>query len=132
MSEEEFDETKYNKLHKDLDTIFPNVPFSISCINDIKELDEVFTKDKDIIIKDNRANESNYYYSNLNKNELAQYVDYLIIKQKDDVPITLRQILTEMSNSLHYNKSIIVEDFHQFLEGFEKTTDVEYIACFGS
>tara|TARA_B110000285_G_C14763357_1_gene440571 strand:- start:88 stop:486 length:399 start_codon:yes stop_codon:yes gene_type:complete len=132
MSEEEFDETKYDKLHKELDIIFPNAPFAICCIDDIKELDEVFTKNKNIIIKDDRANESNYYYSNLNKNELAQYVDYLVIKQKDDVPITLRQILTEMSNSLHYNKSIIMEDFHRFLEGFDKMTDVEYLASFGS
>jgi hypothetical protein len=132
MSEEEFDEIKYIKLLEELDAIFPNCPFSISCINDIKQLDETFTEKKDIIIKDDRANEFNYYYSNLNKNELAQYTNYLVIKQKNDVPITLRQILTEMSHSTHYNNSIIMKDDHRFLEGFDKMTDIEYISCFGS
>ena len=132
MSEEDFDEIKYEKLCKDLDNIFSNAPFSISCIDDIKQLDETFTEKKDIIIKDGRINKSNYYYSNLNKNELAQYTDYLVIKQKNDVPITLRQILTEMSNSTHYNNSIIMKDDHRFLEGFDKMTDIEYISCFGS
>ena len=37
MSEEEFDEIKYIKLLEELDAIFPNCPFSISCINDIKQ-----------------------------------------------------------------------------------------------
>ena len=132
MNEEDLDELKYNKLYKDLDEIFPNCPFSISCIDDIMELDEVFTKEKTIIIKDNRASQWNYYYSNIDKNELSQYVNYLVVKQKNNKPITLRQVLTEMSNSVHYNDDIISEDFHNFLEGFDKTTDIQYVACFGS
>ena len=132
MSEEDFDEIKYIKLLEELDAIFPNCPFSISCINDIKQLDETFTEKKDIIIKDDRANEFNYYYSNLPKNELPKYVDYLVIKQKNDTPITLRQVLTEMSDSLHYNNDIVKGDDHIFLEGFDKTTDIEYSAFFGS
>jgi len=132
MNEEDLDELKYNKLFKDLDEIFPNCPFSISCIDDIMELDEVFTKEKTIIIKDNRASQWNYYYSNIDKNELSQYVNYLVVKQKNNKPITLRQVLTEMSNSVHYNDDIISEDFHNFLEGFDKTTDIQYVAYFGS
>ena len=132
MNEEDLDELKYNKLYKDLDEIFPNCPFSISCIDDIMELDEVFTKEKTIIIKDNRASQWNYYYSNIDKNELSQYVNYLVVKQKNNKPITLRQVLTEMSNSVHYNDDIISEDFHNFLEGFDKTTDIQYVASFGS
>ena len=132
MSEEDFDEIKHTKLLEDLDSIFPNCPFSIDCIDSIKELDEVFTEEKDIIIKDNRANEFNYYYSNLENNDLSQYVDYLVIKQKNDTPITLRQVLTEMSESLHYNNDIVKGDDHIFLEGFDKTTDIEYSAFFGS
>lgn len=132
MSEEDFDETKYTKLLEELDSIFPNCPFSIECINQIAELDEIFTEKKDIIIKDDRANEYNYYYSNVNKNELAQYVDYLVIKEKNDTPITLRQILTEMSNSPHYNSDIIIGDDHRFLERFYKKTDIEYHTSFGS
>ena len=132
MNEEDLDELKYNKLYKDLDEIFPNCPFSISCIDDIMELDEVFTKEKTIIIKDNRASQWNYYYSNIDKNELSQYVNYLVVKQKNNKPITLRQVLTEMSNSVHYNDDIISEDFHNFLEGFDKTTDIQYVAYFGS
>jgi len=132
MNEEDLDELKYNKLFKDLDEIFPNCPFSISCIDDIMELDEVFTKEKTIIIKDNRASQWNYYYSNIDKNELSQYVNYLVVKQKNNKPITLRQVLTEMSNSVHYNDDIISEDFHNFLEGFDKTTDIQYVASFGS
>lgn len=132
MNEEDLDELKYNKLFKDLDEIFPNCPFSISCIDDIMELDEVFTKEKIIIIKDDRASHWNYYYSNIDKNELSQYVNYLVVKQKNNKPITLRQVLTEMSNSLHYNDDIISGDFHNFLEGFNKTTDIQYVASFGS
>jgi hypothetical protein len=132
MNEEDLDELKYNKLFKDLDEIFPNCPFCISCIDDIMELDEVFTKEKTIIIKDNRASQWNYYYSNIDKNELSQYVNYLVVKQKNNKPITLRQVLTEMSNSVHYNDDIISEDFHNFLEGFDKTTDIQYVASFGS
>lgn len=132
MNEEDLDELKYNKLFKDLDEIFPNCPFSISCIDDIMELDEVFTKEKIIIIKDDRASQWNYYYSNIDKNELSHYVNYLVVKQKNNKPITLRQVLTEMSNSLHYNDDIISGDFHNFLEGFNKTTDIQYVASFGS
>ena len=132
MNEEDLDEVKYNKLFKDLDEIFPNGPFCISCIDDIMELDEVFTKEKTIIIKDNRASQWNYYYSNIDKNELSQYVNYLVVKQKNNKPIKLRQVLTEMSNSSHYNDTIISGDFHNFLEGFDKTTDIQYVASFGS
>jgi len=132
MGDEDFDEIKHTKLLEELDDIFPNCPFSIACINDIKQLDETFTEKKDIIIKDDRANEFNYYYSNLPKNELPQYVDYLVIKQKNDTPITLRQVLTGMSDSLHYNNDIVKGDDHIFLEGFDKTTDIEYSAFFGS
>ena len=132
MYEEEFDEIKYNTLFKNLDIIFPNCPFDISCIDDISQLDEVFTKNKVIIIKDGRASESNYYYSNISKNELSHYVDYLVIKQKKNKPITLRQILTEMSSSLHYNNDTIIDDPHRFLEGFDKMTNIEYLASFGS
>ena len=132
MGDEDFDEIKHTKLLEELDDIFPNCPFSIVCINDIKQLDETFTEKKDIIIKDDRANEFNYYYSNLPKNELPQYVDYLVIKQKNDTPITLRQVLTGMSDSLHYNNDIVKGDDHIFLEGFDKTTDIEYSAFFGS
>jgi len=128
----DFDEEKYEKLCKDLDEIFPNCPFTISCIEDIKELDETFTEEKTIIIKDDRASETNYYYSEFNKNQLAQYVDYLVIKQKDDKPITLRQILTEMSNSPHYNDEVVIGDDHRFLEFFEQNTDIEYTMFFGS
>ena len=132
MNEEDLDEVKYNKLFKDLDEIFPSCPFCISCIDDIMELDEIFTKEKTIIIKDNRASQWNYYYSNIDKNELSQYVNYLVVKQKNNKPIKLRQVLTEMSNSLHYNDTIISGDFHNFLEGFDKTTDIQYVASFGS
>ena len=128
----DFDEEKYEKLTNDLDEIFPNCPFNISCIEDIKELDETFTEEKTIIIKDDRASETNYYYSEFNKNQLVQYVDYLVIKQKDNKPITLRQILTEMSNSPHYNDEVVIGDDHRFLEFFEQNTDIEYTMFFGS
>jgi hypothetical protein len=125
-------DTQFEKLYKELNDIFPNSPFSICCINNIKELDKVFTRKKTIIIKDDRASKSNYYYSNLNNNELGKYIDYLVVKQKENNPITLRQIITEMSNSSHYNNNIIMGDFHIFLEGFKKTTDIQYVANFGS
>ena len=37
-----------------------------------------------------------------------------------------------MSSSLHYNNDTIIDDPHRFLEGFDKMTNIEYLASFGS
>ena len=126
------DDETLEKLWNDLDNIFPDCPFNIACIEDINELDKIFSEEKTIIIKDDRANIYNYYYSNLDKNDLPKYNDYLVVKQKDDKPITLRQVLTEMYKSSHYNNEIISQDDHRFLEKFEKKTDIEYTIFWGS
>ena len=46
---------KYEKLHDEIVKIFPRAPFSISCINDISELDIEFSDRRIVLIVDDRA-----------------------------------------------------------------------------
>lgn len=121
-------------ISEELNKLYPNSPFCISCIDFIEDLYKPFTDEKTIIIKDDRASEYNYYYREFKKEDLAQYNDYLVIHQKDKKKITLNQILIEMINSKHYNKDTIREDDHWFLEGFDKSknSNIEYVSVFGS
>lgn len=129
---EGFHEMYYDYIHEELNKLHPNIPFSISCVDFLEDLYKPFTDEKTIIIKDDRASESNYYYGEFKKDDLSKYIDYLVIHQKDGNKITLSQILEEMGKSEHYNKEIIKDDPHCFLEGFDKNTEIEYVASFGS
>ena len=116
MSEEE----AYEELHAEINRQFPNSPFHIDCITQIEELDEPFTQQAGIIIKDDRANEHNYYYDNLTPLERSEYINYMgISKIDEDTPITLRQILKAMIDNEHYNNEIVKQDWHSILESFD-------------
>ena len=51
-------------MFEELDKQFPNCPFIIACIDNLQELDDVFTYEPVIFIYDGRVNEHNYYYEN--------------------------------------------------------------------
>jgi hypothetical protein len=130
-TDEEFDEDAYDKLLTNINMQFIEAPFNITCINDLSELDIPFTDYDGIIIKDDRASEYNYYYSDLTENERNQYINYLGISKIDNKPMTLRQILNKMILTTHYNNDIVKSDDHSFLVGFEKK-GITYTANFES
>ena len=51
---------EYENMFEELDKQFPNCPFIISCIDNLDELDEIFTYEPVIFIYDGRVNEQNY------------------------------------------------------------------------
>jgi hypothetical protein len=127
-------ESEYLQLQTKIFEQFPNKPFEIDCITDIRQLDEAFTRQAGIIIKDDRANEHNYYYDNLSARGRNEYINYLGISEiNEGAPITLRQVLTAMIHSPHYNNDIVKHDPHSILEGFDTSSNgVVFTPFFGS
>jgi len=127
-------ESEYLQLQTKIFEQFPNKPFEIDCITDIRQLDEAFTRQAGIIIKDDRANEHNYYYDNLSARGRNEYINYLGISEiEEGTPITLRQVLTAMIHSPHYNNDIVKHDPHSILEGFDTSSNgVVFTPFFGS
>lgn len=141
-------ESEYLQLQTKILEQFPNTPFEIDCITDIRQLDEPFitnessnsegvepfTRQAGIIIKDDRANEHNYYYDNLSAKGRNEYINYLGISEiNEGAPITLRQVLTAMVHSPHYNNDIVKHDPHSILEGFDTSSNgVVFTPFFGS
>jgi hypothetical protein len=127
-------ESEYLQLQTKILEQFPNKPFEIDCITDIRQLDEAFTRQAGIIIKDDRANEHNYYYDNLSARGRNEYINFLGISEiNEGAPITLRQVLTAMIHSPHYNNDIVKHDPHSILEGFDMSSNgVVYTPFFGS
>ena len=131
MSELEYEE--YEELQTELYKQFPNCPFDIACIENLNELDEPFTQQTGIIIKDDRASPNNYYYDGMEENERNQYINYMGISKLDNKPITLRQILNKMISNPHYNNDIVKDDPHCILEGFDISTNgIVFSPFFGS
>jgi len=110
-------ETKYEKLCLELEQQFPNCPFDISCIDELYELDEIFTNEPVIFIYDDRSNCS-----------------YLKVERINGIPITLRHVINSMSNDRHYRESDVVHDDHRFLEQFilSKHSNIQYTCFWGS
>ena len=124
-------DSEYEELLNKINEQFPDCPFSISCIENIEELDSVFSNEPYIYIYDNRATKNNNYY--LEVQDKKQFRHYLKITRKNNQPITLRQVLLKMSKSKHYNDETIRNDFHNFLESFDKRNNSNiYVCSFGS
>lgn len=125
--ETEEENKKYEELFEQLDSILKeeeldDLPFSVSLFDigdDIrKELNEPFTDKDVIIIKDTR----NQFWD---ENALPHYLSI----HKRGNPITLKQILMEMGNDIHYKN---IETDHRFLEFFDTNNDIQYEPFFGS
>ena len=131
--DDDFDEDADYKLMNEINKQFINPPFVIDCIKTIEELDEPFTQQTGIIIKDDRASPYNYYYDGMGENERNQYTNYMGISKSDNKPITLRQILNKMISNPHYNNDIVKDDPHCILEGFDISTNgIVFTPFFGS
>ena len=121
----------YYKMNQLIEEEFPNSPFSVALDSeDLLKLDDAFTSEKSIFIKDDRASCPVFGFPNndTRKNGLTSHT---LVKQVDDKPITLRQILNTIINVQEYKDMVKYTD-HNFLEGFSKTTDIQYNTFFGS
>jgi hypothetical protein len=137
--EEEWDEEEeeWNKIHEQQDIDFPYFPLIISLgymtLDEYKKtIDEPFTDEKTIIVKDDRANEHSHYWKDCPKNDLAYFINYTVVKMVDDKPITLRQIFNEISEDPHYSTDLIMGQDHRFLEEIIWDTDIQISFKFGS
>jgi hypothetical protein len=137
--EENWDEEKeeWDKIHEQEEIDFPDFPLIISLgymtLDEYKKtIDEPFTDEKTIIVKDGRANEHSHYWKDCPKNDLAYFINYTIVNMVDDKPITLRQIFNEISKDPHYYTDLIREQDHIFLEEIIWDTDIQISFKFGS
>ncbi len=126
--------TECDEIWDELDKLFPNCPFDISCIKYIRELNDVFTTEPVIFIHDDRASPYNSYYDKMSQRERSRYVHYLKIERINNRPITLRQVIEAMVNDAHYHEEVVMTDPHRFLEGFDKCskTGIQWSCFFGS
>jgi len=132
--EEEFNEVEFEQLTTDIELAFPNCPFAISCINNIEELDITFTKERVIIIKDDRSKYWKYWNEDITEQEAAEHINYTVVKASYNGNITVRTIIHAMINDKHYHNDLVLQDSHHFLESFTKSSksDIEYTCFFGS
>ena len=130
MDDEEFDEKHYQDLRNKLDEQFPNPPFVIDCVDNIEQLDEVFTTKYTILVKDDRS----LYWLHEAPVVRHENVNYTVVKRVNGQPITIRNILEAMINDKHYSSELIQQDSHVFLEKFDGSSKsyIEFTACFGS
>ena len=121
-------------LNEELDNQFPDAPFTISCINEISELDAKFTDKLIIFIYDDRADRSNYCYDDIPDEQLSGYRAYTKVCSSNGIFITLRDVLNAMVADPHYHKEVVKNDNHRFLESFHKSkhSDIQYTLFFGS
>jgi hypothetical protein len=129
--DDEIDSDVYEELNNLINIEFPNSPFNI-CLtfNRLKKLEEPFTSLHKIIIIDGRISDLNPYYSGVYESELIKLHHELVIESIDNKPITLRQVLTAMITSKHYNMSVILRDSHRFLEAFQPTDEPHVFRAF--
>ena len=129
------DEERYEQLYETLDRAFPKTPFSISCVDDVFELDEDFTDEQVVIIVDDRAKYWHFWgdmFSDIRN--ISEYINYTVVRKVDDKPITLRQMIQAMIDDKHYWNEVVMRDSHQFLEGFDRRerSNIEFVCSFGS
>jgi len=124
---EDIDEKEHDweQLSEELDKQFPHCPFTISCVNELAELDTIFSDEPVVFIYDNW---SEYVSGDM------QWSNYLKVESIDDRPSSLRQFLHSMCNDRHYNDKIVMEDSHHFLEQFIKSrkSTIQYTCYWGS
>jgi hypothetical protein len=109
---------------------FPCCPFEVALsYSSLSRLDEPFDKnDPDmIVIRDTRVLRDTFgFYRTVKHDPDVSDCEMDIYKHSDDSPITLRQIIGEMSLSDHYDNVYVIQDDHRFLEGFEALGTDEY------
>ena len=122
-------ETKHNLLEQE----FPNIPFQICLAHtELISLDEPFTDEPVVFVKDDRACKYSYYWKLWPELERNRYNTNIKISKKGDNPITLRQIILEMAATDEYQMVADAGDNHIFLEWLQPRTPIQYAAWFGS
>ena len=134
MADCESDFDYYSGLTSDIDRQFPDAPFSISCVRRIEELDEKFTDERVIFIRDDRASPANYYYDNIPGVELHKFNNFTKVEASNAEYITIRDILLHLINDKHYHDEVVVGDPHGFLDGFQQSqkSKIQYSIIWGS
>ena len=120
----------YDEYFDIIDHEFPECPFNVSLgYASLLRLDEPFDKnDPDVIvIRDMRVLRDTFgFYQTVKHDPDVSDCEMDIYKHRDDSPITLRQVIGEMSMSDHYDNGYVIQDDHRFLEGFEALGVDEY------
>ena len=111
--------TDYEELQHLIKLQFPKCPFHSACVDNLPELDHIFSEELVVLIYDDRLNQK-YYKSNemtaFQKNKLRHYT---VVKSINDEPIRLRQVLNTMIKDKHYHSRAIEKHFgHYYLEKF--------------
>jgi hypothetical protein len=123
----------WNTLFQEIDEKFEDfeMPFTVSCIDKIEDLDAKFSDEPVIIIRDNR-NES-FVFDNLDDEERGELLNFTVIFKKENKPfIDLEDVIVGMCGDAHYFNELILQDNHIFLEGFDQDSKIQYTASFGS
>lgn len=118
----ETNKIQYDEYFDIVDKEFPSCPFNVSLgYKTLLRLDEPFCEDDPemIIIRDTRVLRDTFgFYKNVKDDEDVADCEMDIYKHQDDCPITLRQVIIEMSTSNHYDNEYVIQDDHRFLEAF--------------
>ena len=130
-------ERNYEELFNQIRIDFPKACFDICLgLNNVddynKMMDEKFTDENTIIVKDDRANEWSYYWSEWPRDKLAQFVNYTVVNRVDNKPITLRQVFKAMEADPHYSLESSRQDNHCFIEVIEWNTPIQISFFWGS
>ena len=117
-----------DELLEQLDEIFPNPPFSISCFDDISEIHDELCDETVIFIYDDRASSDDYYYEGFTEEELSKVRNYTEVIASSNNHICYKDVIDSMINDPHYHNEIIMQDPHRFLEGFikSKASHIQY------
>ena len=123
-----------DELLEQLDEIFPDSPFDISCFDDISEIHDKLCDETVIFIYDDRASSDNYYYEGFTEEELSKLRNYTKVTASNNKYVTYKDAMDSMINDPHYHNEIIMQDPHRFLEGFikSKTSHIQYSCIWGS
>lgn len=120
----------YDEYFDVINNEFPECPFNVSLdYASLLRLDEPFDKnDPDVIvIRDMRVIRDTFgFYQTVKHDPDVSDCEMEVYKHRDDSPITLRQVIGEMSMSDHYDNGYVIQDDHRFLEGFDTLGVDEY------
>ena len=72
-----------DQLYEKLIILFPTCPFVISVVDDINEINEIFSDQTVLFIYDDRANKYNYYYEDYTDTELDKMRNYTMVKSSN-------------------------------------------------
>jgi len=116
--QEKIDQKKFEIENKYIEERFPNTNFTISI--SLKKLKEKLTDQKEIIVKQHFFC-SCWGCQDVNNRPPNKY----FIIQNDNM--TIENVIDEL-----IKQNLTTDCDHQFLEGFDKETDIQYSMFFGS